>query len=287
LGKEKGETVESSVTKELSAEQKPASAIERGGPRFLVGAATDKGCVKDHNQDALFVLNASLSQGEDLSPLGLFVVADGVGERELGACASSLAVRLVADRILDRIYRPFLLDAEQTSSRPPIHQVLREAAHAAHERVQRTCPGGHTTLTCVLVLGTNAFVAHVGDSRAYVVHEDTLRQITTDHSLMNRLIEVGQITPHEAKTHPQRNVLYRALGREGNLDVDTYLQSVPAKSVLLLCSDGLWGSVSEEALLSIVLGSPSPQIACHRLVTQANSNGGEDNVTAVVVEIRH
>jgi serine/threonine protein phosphatase PrpC len=261
-------------------------AIEGGNVHFVVGAATDKGCVKDHNQDALFVLNATLSQGEDLSPLGLFVVADGVGEEELGARASALVVRLVADRILDRIYRPFLLDVEQTSSSPPIHQVLREAASAAHERVQRSCPGGKSTLTCAFVLGTNAFIAHVGDSRAYVIHGNTLGQITTDHSLVNRLIEVGQITPQEAKTHPQRNVLYRALGREGSLEIDTYLQSVPAESALLLCSDGLWGSVSEETLLSIVRSAPSPQTACRRLVARANENGGEDNVTAVVVQIR-
>jgi protein phosphatase len=254
---------------------------------LVVGAATDKGCVKDRNQDALFVLNATLSQGEDLSPLGLFVIADGVGEQESGARASALAVRLVADRILDRIYRPFLLDIEQTFSRPPIHQVLREATSAAHERIQRSCPGGRTTLTCAFVLGTNAFIAHVGDSRAYVIGQNALSQITTDHSLMNRLIEVGQITPQEAKTHPHRNVLYRALGREGSLDVDTYLQSVPINSALLLCSDGLWGSVSEETLLSIVCTAPSAQTACHRLIARAKRNGGGDNITAVVVQFRH
>jgi protein phosphatase len=125
----------------------------------------------------------------------------------------------------------------------------------------------------------------VGDSRAYLIRRNTLSQVTTDHSLVKRLIEVGQITAQEAKTHPQRNVLYRALGRDGQLDVDTYLQSVPPNSSLLLCSDGLWGMVSEETMRSIVYTAPSPQVACRRLVARANKNGGEDNITAVLVQI--
>ena len=93
------------------------------------------------------------------------------------------------------------------------------------------------------------------------------------------------MSAEEAKTHPQRNVLYRALGRDGEFQVDTYLQSVPPNSGLLLCSDGLWGAVSEETMLSIVYTAPSPQIACRRLVARANKNGGEDNITAVLVQI--
>jgi serine/threonine protein phosphatase PrpC len=104
--------------------------------------------------------------------------------------------------------------------------VLREAVNEAHERIRHACPGGKTTLTCAVVLGTHAFVAHVGDSRAYLVCGDTMSQVTTDHSLVNRLIEVGQITAQEAKTHAQRNVLYRALGGDGELEVDTDMQPV-------------------------------------------------------------
>jgi protein phosphatase len=103
--------------------------------------------------------------------------------------------------------------------------------------------------------------------------------------LVNRLIELGQITPEEAKTHPQRNVLYRALGRAGNLEVDTHLQSLPANSSLLLCSDGLWGTVPETDILSIIDMAPSPQAACNRLIALANENGGEDNITAVLIQV--
>jgi protein phosphatase len=272
-------------TKELDTLARSPAVAQDRNVHLVLGALTDRGKVKTLNQDSLFVLNGTLSQGEELLPLGLLIVADGMGEDEPGTKASALAVRVVADRILSRIYRPFLLDLEQSSNRPAIHQVLREAVQEAHERVQQSYPGGKTTLTCAFVLGTNAFVAHVGDSRAYLVRQNTLSQITTDHSLVNRLIEVGQITAQEAKTHPQRNVLYRALGREGEFQVDTYLQSVPPNSSLLLCSDGLWGAVSAETMLSIVYTAPSPQIACRRLIARANQNGGEDNITAVLVQI--
>jgi protein phosphatase len=246
---------------------------------------TDRGQVKVFNQDSLFVLQGTLSQNDELVPWGVAIVADGMGEDDPGTKASALAVRVVADTILQRIYRPFLLDVEQSSQRPAIHQVLREAVHEAHERILQSHLGGKTTLTCAVVLGTNAFVAHVGDSRAYMVCRDRLDQITTDHSLVNRLIEVGQISEQEAKTHSQRNVLYRALGRDGELEVDTYLQALTARCSLLLCSDGLWGAVSKETILSIVYTAPSPQAACRRLVARANKNGGEDNITVVLVQI--
>lgn len=256
---------------------------EVGGLSIAVGALTDRGRVRDHNEDALFTLNAVLSQEEDLVPMCFYIVADGMGGHEGGEEASSLAVRIVANWVLDKIYRPFLTEAGQSSNRQPINQVLTEAVVVANGKVHERCPEGGTTLTCALILGTNAFLAHVGDSRAYLVSRSTIRQLTTDHSLVNRLIELGQITPEEAKTHPQKNVLYRALGRAGNLEVDTYLQSLPDNSAVLLCSDGLWGMVTETEMLSIIDTAPSPQVACTRLVSRANENGGEDNITAVLI----
>jgi serine/threonine protein phosphatase PrpC len=260
---------------------------EGGGSAYLaVGALTDRGRTKDRNQDSLFVLNGALSQEDDLLPLGLYIVADGMGDGEAGTQASALTVRLVASRVLDRIYRPLLLEAEQTSDRQPIHQVLREAVIVANRRVQQMCTEGRTTCTCALVLGMNVFVAHVGDSRAYLVDQDTIDVLTTDHSLVNRLIELGQITPEEAKTHPQRNVLYRAVGRGDNLEVDTGLQSLSVGNSLLLCSDGLWGTLSPEIITLIVRTAPSPQVACRRLVARANESGGQDNITVVLVQVR-
>jgi serine/threonine protein phosphatase PrpC len=250
-----------------------------------MGALTDRGMVREHNEDTLFALNAVISQDEDLLPMCLYIVADGMGGHEGGQEASDLATRLVSGWVLDKIYRPFLINSESSANRQPINQVLTEALVFANAKLHERSPTGGTTLTCAFVLGTNAFLAHVGDSRAYLISRNTIRQITTDHSLVNRLIELGQITSEEAKTHPQRNVLYRALGRAGNLDVDTYLQSLPAKSSLLLCTDGLWGLVADSEILSIIDAAPSPQIACRRLIARANENGGQDNITAVLVQI--
>jgi serine/threonine protein phosphatase PrpC len=263
----------------------PRAADQERGAQLILGALTDRGQVKAFNQDSLFLFSSTLSQGEELAPAALAIVADGMGEDEPGTQASALAVRVVADRVLARIYRPLMLEVNPSSDRPAIHQMLRAAVAKAHERIRQSHPGGKTTLTCAFVLGGNAFVAHVGDSRAYLIEQETIRQVTTDHSLVNRLIEVGQITAQEALTHPQRNVLYRALGRDGEFQVDTYLEPVSSNSSLLLCSDGLWGEVSEETICAIVRSAPSPQSACRSLVARANENGGEDNITAVLIQI--
>ena len=277
------------VKKIFAKKQSPLSmpvGEESESLSILVGALTSQGLVRDHNQDSLFTLSAVLSQGQDLQPIGLYIVADGMGGQADGGKVSSLATRTVANWILREIYEPFLANSGKPSNLRPINDVLIEALVAANAQVQELYPKGGTTLTCAFVLGTNAFIAHVGDSRAYLVGRNSIRQITKDHSLVNRLVELGQITPEEAKTHPQRNVLYRAIGRSGSLEVDTHLQSLPANGSLLLCCDGMWGMVSDGDMLSIINSEPSPQAACHRLVTQANENGGEDNITVVLIQVR-
>ena len=265
----------------------PTPIMDEKSLDLNIGAATNKGLVRDHNEDALFTLKAVLSQEQDLLPISFCVVADGMGGHEGGEQASALAVRLVANWVLREIYQPYLSEPSLSGNREPINQVLTEAIVAANGRVHEVCPKGGTTLTSVFVLGTNAFIAHVGDSRAYLVSRNSMRQLTKDHSLVNRLIELGQITLEEAKSHPQRNVLYRAVGRTGNLEVDTHLQSLPVNGSLLLCSDGLWGMVPEDQILTTINTEPSPQAACYRLIALANENGGEDNITAVLIQVQH
>jgi protein phosphatase len=257
----------------------------RRSPGIEVGAITALSGGPDPNEDALLTLQGVISRGEELLPLCACMVADGMGGHAGGQIASDLAVRLVGEWIVNRIYRPFLSQPDDPAGRQPVSQVLMEAIVAANGKVHKACPEGGTTLTCALVLGSNAFLAHVGDSRAYLVSRDTIRQITTDHSLVSRLIELGQITAEEARQHPQRNVLYRALGRAGNVEVDTYLQSLPAHSAVLLCTDGLWGAVSEEEMLSIIGTAPTAQAACNHIVDRAAEYGSDDNVTAVLVQV--
>lgn len=258
---------------------------EKEGLSITVGAATDKGLVRDYNQDALLTFSALVSQGQDLLPIGLYIVADGLGAEQSGDRASSLAMRTVANWVLREIYEPFLTQGTATGLRP-INEVLTEAIVAANGKVQEQLPRSGTTLTCAFLLGTNAFIAHVGDSRAYLISRNSIRQLTKDHSLVNRLIELGQLTPEEAKTHPQRNVLYRAVGRSGTLEVDTYLQSLPTGSSLLLCCDGLWSMVPDEEILAVVNDTASPQTICRRLIAHAKDHGGEDNITVVLIQVK-
>jgi protein phosphatase len=149
--------------------------------------------------------------------------------------------------------------------------------------VVETVPGGGTTLTVAFLLGEQMTIGHVGDSRAYVISQDRTEVITRDHSLVERLKELGQLTADEAATHPQRNVLYRAIGQGDNLEVDVFTQPVPKDGYLLLCSDGLWGEVEDSEIQRIVLEHEDLQQACEELVQAANAAGGPDNITAVLV----
>jgi protein phosphatase len=215
--------------------------------------------------------------------MGLYVVADGMGGHQKGEIASSLATQVSARQIVQDVFLPFLSNDEQSSSRRPINEALIQAVQAANLAVYQKVPEAGTTLTMALVFGHKVYVAHVGDSRAYVFNQATLRQITQDHSLVARLVELGQATPEEALTHTHRNVLYRAVGQAGSLEVDTYLQPFPVGSGLLLCSDGLWGLVSDKEIGDILTHALSPQQALEQMVETANGKGGDDNITAILV----
>jgi len=270
---------------EPDAELPAAKEVDGPLPRLKAGWATDVGIVRSHNEDAVLVITASHDGDGAMPPLGLFVLADGMGGHQSGEVASSLAARAVAHQITRDFYLPALISQGPDTSRPDLKDVLVEAVRAANDSVADRVPGGGTTLTCALVLESRAYIAHVGDSRAYIVTaEGELDQITHDHSLVDRLVELGQLTRDEAAVHPQKNVLYRAVGQGGELEVDTYTRTIGVGARLLLCSDGLWGIVAEAKMAEIVMNSPSPQVACERLVVAANAAGGRDNITAILVE---
>ena len=149
-----------------------------------------------------------------------------------------------------------------------------------HDRV----PGSGTTLTCALVIDGRAYLAHVGDSRAYLYHNQTLKQITRDHSYVDKLVELGQLTVEAAAVHPQRNVLYRAVGQGEQLEIDLHILDLKSGSRLLLCCDGLWGMLGDSIIQAILASGQSPQSTCDALIAAANEAGGKDNITAVIVE---
>lgn len=262
----------------------PPTPSRVGPDRMRVGWSTDIGQQRQHNEDAILVMEGFQEGGNSLLPFGLFILADGMGGHKAGEVASALAVRTAARHIMQQVYLGVLYQREHHAQEPSLQEVLVEAVNRANATVTAMVPGGGTTLICALVLGTQAYVANVGDSRAYLVSTNGLEQITRDHSLVDRLVELGQLTAAEAANHPQRNVLYRAVGQSGILEVDTFVRAMPTGYSLLLCSDGLWGAVEEAEIVRIIAEAASPQAACEALTAAANRAGGKDNVSVILVE---
>lgn len=244
-----------------------------------VGKMTDVGLQRERNEDSLYTIEGIIEDDNGVEPFGLFIIADGMGGHEQGEKASSLAARIAAHHILQDVYLPYL--SNDPAANRPINEVLVSAVEEANRVVRLDVPDGGTTLTVALVMGNSAYLAHVGDCRAYRFKEGTLKQITTDHSLAQRLGELGQATAEEMAQ--VQNVLYKAIGQNDKVEVDTYFQPLPPGSSLLLCSDGLWGQIPAEQMQAILNATSLPQPACEELVTTANQNGGPDNITVILV----
>lgn len=259
--------------------------VPRPGERIHFGQLSDPGMVRSNNQDAIFGMVVSSITDDDWPDMGVFVVADGMGGHQEGERASTVTVRLVAEHVIDHILRPMLDNALNEPDRLPLTDVLRMAMQQANDAVNQEIPEGGTTVTATVILGDLAYVAHVGDSRAYLINDEGIEQITRDHSLVQRLIELDQLTVEEAAEHPQRNVLYRAIGQSDNLDVDVITRRMPPRGRLLLCSDGLWNMVPEATIEDVVRRHSDPQRACYELVELANDRGGPDNISVIIIQM--
>jgi serine/threonine protein phosphatase PrpC len=252
-----------------------------------IGQATDIGQARETNEDAFLALHLLIGTETEQLPLALLVVADGMGGHERGQEASSVAIRVASGVIVREVLLPVLNDTAADAVSRPVQEILSEAVGAANEAVSRIEGDAGTTLTSALIVGHSAYLAHVGDSRAYYLDRGELHQITQDHSLVNRLVQLGQISAQEAQSHPQRNFLYRALGQGPELEIDTHLQRVVEGSYLMLCSDGLWNDVANQEMVEIIQRSASPQEACNRLIDKACERGVEDNITVVMARINY
>ncbi len=270
------------VTRQL-APLEPLPA--KPGKHITYGLASDIGMIRTNNQDSMFAFFSSNTSAEEQPDFGLFIVADGMGGHHDGELASAIATRIIAQHVIENFYLPVLKSTSQGEDRPLISEVLSEAVQKANAAVADQIPEGGTTVTSAAVLSDRVYIAHVGDSRAYLISSEGIEQITRDHSLVQRLIELDQLTPEEAAAHPQRNVLYRAIGQSENLEIDAVTRRLPPGSRLLVCCDGLWNQVSESNILQIVQGSKSPQEACDHLITVANDRGGPDNITVILVQV--
>ncbi len=272
--------------------------------RIQAASQTDLGKVREQNEDDCFV-QVSSGGGETS---GLFIVADGMGGYKAGEVASKLAVQEIRE-LLNPLFAPS--SAQETIALPVltgqegshstrqlpemrevalIHERLKQAITKANEvivgygKAHREARGLGSTVTVAVILGNNAYIANVGDSRTYLLRNDVLRPITKDHSLVARLVDAGHITPDQVYDHPQRNLVYRSLGAgHSSVEVDVFYEALKPGDILLLCTDGLW-EMTREAELKRILSSGEPlESICQQLIDAANQGGGEDNITAVVV----
>jgi PPM family protein phosphatase len=228
--------------------------------KIEVGHTTDIGRVRERNEDSILIAPP------------LYVVADGMGGHRGGQVASRVALETLES-----------LASEGSGTLP-------ENVHGANKAVwdrsveDERLAGMGTTLTGAQIDGASALIAHVGDSRAYLLRDGELRQLTADHTLVARMVKSGEITEAEAEVHPHKNVLTRALGTDEEVEVDEDSIALVDGDRLLLCSDGLTGMVTEDQIQAILENSDQPQQAADRLVKAANRAGGIDNITVVVLD---
>lgn len=268
----------------LDASHSAALPLERGATvsmRLRHAALSDVGIKRDHNEDSYLAA----------PELGLFAVADGMGGHAGGETASRVSITTLYEEIASaRREQPDTFSSREPLARTPLANVLRDALEAAcaavHHaaRVNPELNGMGTTTTAVLLEKDLALVAHVGDSRLYLVRGEYIQQITEDHSLVHEQVKAGILTEEEAKTSRFKNIITRSIGYEEDVLVDVLGLHVQAGDTLLLCSDGLSNLVEDYEMREIVRTSPLDE-APKGLIDLANARGGDDNITAVLVRI--
>lgn len=285
--------------------------------KLKAAAKTDVGQQRNQNEDNQFI---RISEEQER---GLFIVADGMGGYRAGEIASDIAVKKISESLqhfLVPIYdqptiqltpiadeQTILLDpakaveqarqhkTRKLSETPAIKNIeeqLKSAIRNANKAIlsygeeKTSARGMGCTVTSALVQEDQAFIVNVGDSRTYLLRDGVLKPLTRDHSLVQRLVEEKQIEPDDVYTHPQRNLIYRSLGAgHRSVEADVFHESLKHGDTLLLCTDGLWEMVRPQVLLNVFQEESDPEKICNKLIDLANANGGEDNITAIVVQV--
>ncbi len=250
---------------------------------YRVAQRSDIGKVRSCNEDSLLSLTLNYVLPGASEPLGFYAIADGMGGHATGDVASSLAIQILRQKAAtDLVALPTLAADERAVW---LAAVIQEASNLIYTSRQAAGNDMGSTLACALLVGSQAYLAHLGDSRIYLLRGDSLQQLTSDHSLVQHLLDSGQISAEEARTHPQRNVIYRSLGDKPMVDAESSRHNLLPGDTLLLCSDGLNSLLTDAAIQQIIQQAGSPQVACRQLVEAANQAGGDDNVSVILVEL--
>ncbi|HBC29872.1 MAG TPA: Stp1/IreP family PP2C-type Ser/Thr phosphatase [Clostridiales bacterium] len=234
---------------------------------------TNKGLMRENNEDSLIV--------KEFDNYCLYAVADGMGGHNAGEVASSIAI--------EEIRNFFDESMKKGNFKPPLFII--ESVNLSNDKIREEsfnkegCCGMGTTITMAVIdkLNKIIYIGNIGDSRAYLLRNNELKQITTDHTYVNELMKDGKITAQEAKTHPKRNVITRALGSEEFVHADIFEMELFENDILLLCTDGLTTHVSDDNMLEIIKEYGASE-SVQKLIKQANDNGGTDNITIIIVD---
>jgi protein phosphatase len=241
---------------------------------MVIGAISDVGRVRENNQDAYYASG-------DLS-FPLYMVADGMGGHNAGEVASVMAMNIIE--------KSFLESKDELKNEDMVVKLIKKIIEEANTKIylksleNEKYKGMGTTITLSYIFNEKICIGHVGDSRAYLIRDKDMLQITEDHSFVNELLKTGSITKEEAKTHPKRNMITRAVGTSSIIEMDLIIKEYNKDDILILCSDGLFNMLKEFEIKDVFMQEKDIQKACDTLATMANNRGGLDNITVLAIK---
>lgn len=244
---------------------------------MFICACSDVGKVRDINQDAYFYIEDEV--------LPIFIIADGMGGHKAGEVASNTAISKIVSYYEANKER--IINEEMF-----VPQFINESVAIANEELIKESEnddelkGMGTTITMCLILDQEAYIGHVGDSRAYLLRDGELKQLTQDHSMVGELLRTGSITKEEAMNHPKKNIIMRALGTKKDLKADIFTKNLINGDRVVLCTDGLTNMVTDEKILEIINNEEESSSTCSTLVNISNENGGIDNTTIMLIKAK-
>ncbi len=253
---------------------------------------SDVGKQRDNNEDSAGAFLGTVPRpdgGQELF-FGFLAVADGMGGHERGEVASNLAVRKMTEGVLRYFYLPTMEGRQPGNNGETPSEVLMNLVEDTNQAILQEAHESRvsmgTTLTCAVLVGQTAFIGHVGDSRLYILEKSSgdLKQVTHDHSMVQRLVDMGQLSEEDAANSPQRSILYLSLGQKGRIEADVEIISLTDVNYMMLCSDGLWDMIDDHQIEQILRTASGPTEASTALVEAANRAGGADNITVVVAK---
>ena len=272
------------------------------------GHFTDVGLVRELNEDSVLALNLTQYYESVQTQIGLYIVSDGMGGEAAGEVASRVTVRAVAEWVTEKLISASLKSTREERIVAPTQtgglrlsvanghemattEMMKQAVIAANREVMAYAVanpherGLGATVTVAMLVGEMLTMAHVGDSRCYLLSGDRLEQLSEDHSLVQKMVNTGNLSRSDARIHPYRNVIYRSIGADEQIEIDIVRRKLVSGDMLMLCSDGLNGMLGDDQIRDILLVNPDPNAAAKELVVAANAAGGEDNTSVLVVRI--